>query len=463
MPVRTGRILIADEDVGALAAARALLRQHCAVVETVTDPADLSERLRDGFEGAGFDVVLLDTSFADGVDSGDESLEWLPRIFELEPRVIVVLLTGAAGVATAASGIEYGATDFVLKPWRDEKLVATVGAAVNLRRSRDEVAWLRTRERELVAAASGCVGDVICAAPAMGPIFDLVHRAALTDANVLITGESGVGKKMIARLLHGQSRRAREVFLSVDLGVASRAPFETELFGHRKDGVTDASEDRPGRFRAAAGGTLFLDEIGNLPLSLQGRLLSALEERAAPPLGRERSAANDVRLVCATSKPLAQSAGTGSFRDDLLYRINTVEIAVPSLRERIEDIGPLFEHFVAFYAHKYGLPRKRLSRGALKRLKAYAWPGNVRELRHTVERALIMSHAATLEARDFLLAPELPPSNPALKLDDYRLETVENRVIQAALDKHGGNVSRTARELGITRASLYRRMEKYGL
>jgi DNA-binding NtrC family response regulator len=279
---------------------------------------------------------------------------------------------------------------------------------------------------------------------------------------VLITGESGVGKKTIARLLHGQSRRAREVFLSVDLGAANRTSFESELFGHRKDGL-DAGEDRTGRFRAAAGGTLFLDEIGNLPLPLQGKLLSALEQRAATPLGGNRSAARDVRLVCATSKPLAASARTGSFRDDLLYRINTVEIAVPSLRERVEDVGPLFEHFAAFYAHKYRLPTKRLSRGALKSLKAYAWPGNVRELRHTVERALITSHASTLEARDFLLAPEPPPSNPALKLEDYRLETVENRVILAALDKHGGNVSRTARELGITRTSLYRRMEKYGL
>jgi DNA-binding NtrC family response regulator len=366
-------------------------------------------------------------------------------------------------VSTAVNAIKAGATDFVLKPWQNEKLVATVTAGLTLRGSRDEVARLKTRERALVDAASGAAQPVIGNAPAMRHVFELVRRAAPTDANVLILGESGVGKEVVARLLHQQSRRADEVFMSVDLGAVNETLFESELFGHRKGAFTDAREDRAGRFQAASGGTLFLDEIGNLPLQSQGKLLSALEQRAVTPLGSDRAVPVDVRLVSATNKSLVDLARAREFREDLLYRINTVEIRVPPLRERGEDIAPLFEHFVDVYARKYNLPAKRLSRGALKRLEAYAWPGNVRELRHAVERALIMSDSPTLDGQDFLLAPAGPQAVDGLRLDDFNLETVEHRVIQAALDKHAGNVSRAARDLGITRASLYRRMEKYGL
>jgi DNA-binding NtrC family response regulator len=386
----------------------------------------------------------------------------LQRILEIEPRMIVVLMTAHGDVATAVSALQCGATDFVLKPWQDEKLVATVSAALNLRAARDEAARLRARERELIAAASGAGDDVIGTTPAMRSVLDLVRRAAPTDANVLITGERGVGKEAIARLLHRQSRRATEVFMSLDLGAATPTLLESELFGHGSGAFGDANEDRAGRLQAASRGTLFLAEIGYLPLPLQSRLLSALEQRAAPPRGGYRPAI-DVRLVCTTSTSRAELARAGSFRDDLLYRLNAVEIAVPSLRERVADIGPLVEHFVAHYARQYHLPTKRLARGALKRLETYAWPGNVRELRQVVERALLASDAPRLEARDFLLAPEPPRSSAAFKIESYNLETVENRVIQAALDKHGGNVSRAARELGITRTSLYRRMEKYAL
>jgi DNA-binding NtrC family response regulator len=372
-------------------------------------------------------------------------------------------MTAYGDVSTAVNAIKAGATDFVLKPWQNEKLIATVTAALSLRGSRDEVARLRTRQRELVDAATGAAQPVIGDAPAMRDVFELVRRAAPTDANVLILGESGVGKELVARLLHDQSRRARDVFMSVDLGAVSETLFESELFGHRKGAFTDAREDRAGRFQAASGGTLFLDEIGNLPLQLQGKLLSALEQRAVTPLGSDRPVPVDVRLVSATNKPLAELARARQFREDLLYRINTVEIRVPPLRERAEDIAPLFEHFVDIYARKYNLAPKRLSRGALKRLEAYPWPGNVRELRHVVERALIMSDSPALDEKDFLLAADSRGSAASLALDDYNLESVEGRVIQAALEKHAGNVSRAARELGITRASLYRRMEKHGL
>jgi DNA-binding NtrC family response regulator len=455
---RSGRILVVDDDVGVLTAARLLLKRHFAVVQTESDPAKLPDQL-----DAGFDVVLLDMNFARGADSGAEGLAWLGRILEIDPGIVVVLMTAYGDVSTAVNAIKAGATDFVLKPWQNEKLVATVTAALRLRDTRGEVERLRSRERELVDAASGAVQPVIGNAAAMRQVFELVRRAAPTDANVLILGESGVGKELVARLLHQQSRRAAEVFMSVDLGAVSSTLFESELFGHRRGAFTDAREERAGRFQAASRGTLFLDEIGNLPLHLQGKLLSALEQRTVTPLGSDRPLPVDVRLVSATNKPLIELARTGEFREDLLYRINTVEIRVPPLRERVDDIAALFDHFVEIYARKYNLPPKRLSRGALKRLEAYAWPGNVRELRHAVERALIMSDAPTLDAHDFLLAPERRAGGDGLKLDDYNLETVENRVIQRALEKHAGNVSRAARELGITRASLYRRMEKYGL
>ena len=250
--------------------------------------------------------------------------------------------------------------------------------------------------------------------------------------------------------------------MGVDLGAVSQTLFESELFGHRKGAFTDARQERAGRFQAASGGTLFLDEIGNLPLLLQSKLLSALEQRAVTPLGSDRPIDVDVRLICATNKSLIEMCRAGEFREDLLYRINTVEIRVPPLRERTEDVAPLFDHFVDLYARKYNLRPKRLARAALKRLEAYSWPGNVRELRHAVERALIMSDAPLLDAQDFLLKTD-PVAGDALRLDDYNLETVEQKVIQAALEKHRGNVSRAARELGITRASLYRRMEKHGL
>jgi DNA-binding NtrC family response regulator len=458
MTTRSGRILVVDDDSGVLIAARLLLKRHFAVVQTESDPHKLPDLVR-----TGFDVVLLDMNFARGADSGAEGLAWLRKILEIDPNLVVVLMTAYGDVSTAVNAIKSGATDFVLKPWQNEKLIATVTAGLTLRDSRDEVTRLRTRERELVDAATGAPQTVIGNAPAMRDVFELVRRAAPTDANVLILGESGVGKELVARLLHAQSKRAGEVFMSVDLGAVSETLFESELFGHRKGAFTDARDDRAGRFQAASRGTLFLDEIGNLPLHLQGKLLSALEQRAVTPLGSDRAVSVDVRLVSATNKPLAELARAREFREDLLYRINTVEIRVPPLRARSDDIAPLFEHFIDIYARKYNLPPKRLSRGALKRLEAYAWPGNVRELRHAVERAVIMSDAPMLDAKDFLLAQDARGPGNALELADYNLETVENRVIQAALEKNAGNVSRAAKELGITRASLYRRMEKYGL
>ena len=445
-----------DDDPGVLTAAKLLLKRHFAVVQTESDPEKIPPLLE-----AGCDVVLLDMNFALGANTGAEGFAWLERILAIDPAIVVILMTAYGDVATAVKAIKSGATDFVLKPWQNEKLIATVTAALRLRDSRAEVESLRQRNREL---GTGRAGErIIGQSLAMARVHTLVRRAAPTDANVLILGENGTGKELIARAVHEQSSRAREVFLSVDLGAVSEQLFESELFGHKRGAFTDARDDRAGRFQAASGGTLFLDEIGNLPLHLQGKLLRALEERAVTPLGADHAVPVDVRLISATNMPLAQMCRRGEFREDLLYRINTVEIPLPPLRERVEDIAPLVDHFIDVYARKYGLDRKHVTAGALKRLEAHAWPGNVRELRHAVERAMIMSDAPVLDVHDFFSTSRAAGGDDELDLDDLKLDAVEHQVIRKVLAKHAGNVSRAARELGITRASLYRRMEKYGL
>jgi DNA-binding NtrC family response regulator len=455
MAHRSGRILVVDDNLGVLTAAKLLLKRHFAVVQTESNPARIPELVQ-----AGFDVVLLDMNFALGANTGAEGFQWLDRILEADAAIVVILMTAYGDVATAVKAIKSGATDFVLKPWQNEKLVATVTAALQLRDSRAEVASLKQRNRELGGA--GAADRIVGQSPAMARVHELVRRAAPTDANVLLLGENGTGKELIARAVHEQSMRAGEVFLSVDLGAVSESLFESELFGHRKGAFTDARDDRAGRFQAASGGTLFLDEIGNLPMHLQGKLLRVLEERTVTPLGTDHAVSVDVRLICATNMPLAEMCRRGDFREDLLYRINTVEISLPPLRDRTEDIAPLVEHFIGVYARKYAFSPKQLGPGLLKRLEAHAWPGNVRELRHAVERALIMSDAPILDARDFFMGSTQAGQHD-LELDDLKLDAVEHQVIRKVLTKHSGNISRAARELGITRTSLYRRMEKYGL
>jgi len=454
---RNGRILVVDDDLGVLTAAKLLLKRHFAVVETQSDPTQVPVLVR-----AGFDVVLLDMNFALGANTGAEGFKWLARILEVDPAIVVILMTAYGNVSTAVNAIKAGATDFVLKPWHNEKLLATVTAGMQLRESRAEVASLRQRNREIVTGGTRGSRQIVGESQAMARVHELVRRAAPTDANVLILGENGTGKELIARAVHERSARASEVFLSVDLGAVSESLFESELFGHRRGAFTDARDSRAGRFQAASGGTLFLDEIGNLPLHLQRKLLRALEERSVTPLGSDHPVPVDVRLICATNMPLVDMCRRGEFREDLLYRINTVEIALPPLRERPEDIAGLIEHFIGVYARKYKHRPQRLTPAALKRLEAHTWPGNVRELRHAVERASIMSDGPMLDTQDFFFRENAGKSED-LELDDLKLDSVEHQVIRKVLTKHAGNVSRAARELGITRASLYRRMKKYGL
>jgi DNA-binding NtrC family response regulator len=457
-PPNPARILVVDDEADILQAAQLLLKRHFGSVQTSQDPASLPERVRQN----SFDVLLLDMNFAPGSDEGAEGLKWLAQVLAVDPQAVVVLVTAHSGVELAVQAMKQGAADFVTKPWENERLLATLLAAVNLRHSRVEAAELRTRNRGLASAThleSGMIGT----SAATLRVFDSIRRAAPTDANVLILGENGTGKELVAREIHRHSGRAGEVFLRVDVGSLSAQLFESELFGHRRGAFTDAKEDRIGLLRAAAGGTLFLDEIGNVPLHLQSKLLTALERHEVVPVGAHKPEPIDVRLVCATNLAPEQLADPNRFREDLLYRINTVEILLPPLRERRADIPLLLEHFIALYAQKYNFPAKRLSAAALEVLTAHDWPGNVRALRHAVERAVIFSAGVVFEPEDFSLATARRSPAAGAAPDDTNLDAVEKSTIARALEKHQGNVSRAAQALGVTRASLYRRKEKYGL
>jgi two-component system response regulator HydG len=456
--LNSARILIIDDEEDILLAARLLLKRHFASVQTSRDPSLLPDLVRKG----AFDVLVLDMNFAAGADDGAEGLKRLSEVLMLDPQAVVVLVTAHSGVELAVQAMKKGAADFVTKPWENERLLATLLAAANLRRSRMETVQLRNRNRGLAAATITEV-EMIGTSSAALRVLDTIRRTAPTDANVLILGENGTGKELVAREIHRHSSRAGEVFLRVDLGALSAQLFETELFGHRRGAFTDAREDRVGLFRAAAGGTLFLDEIGNVPLHLQSKLLTALERREVVPVGADKPEPIDVRLISATNLTPEYLADADRFRQDLFYRINTVEITLPPLRERREDIPLLLEHFIAFYAQKYNFPVKRLSATALDELMAHAWPGNVRALRHAVERAVILSEGVILEADDFSLVAERNNASAHGSHETSRLDDIEKDAIARALAESNGNVSRAAAGLGLTRASLYRRKTKYGL
>ncbi|MGD8426693.1 MAG: sigma-54 dependent transcriptional regulator [Balneolaceae bacterium] len=455
---KSSHILVVDDDDDVLQAAKLFLKQHVAKVDTEKKPRSIPNLIKNN----NYDVVLLDMNFTEDVSSGREGFQWLQRILEIDPSLAVVLITAYGDVEKAVKAIKLGATDFVLKPWQNEKLLATVNSALNLTYSRRQVDVLKTQQKQLSAEIDQHYQDIIGRSPAMNKVFQTIEKVAKTDANVLITGENGTGKELVARALHRRSNRSENVFISVDMGAVPENLFESELFGHEKGAFTDAKEARAGRFEIASGGTLFLDEIGNLPLQLQPKLLSAIETRKVMRVGSNKPKNIDIRLICATNESLQDLVQKQEFRQDLLYRINTIEIQLPPLRERTEDIPLLADHFLKEYAQKYEKNIQTLSEPALNKLKGYGWPGNVRELQHAVERAVIMTDHTIVQPEDFLLT-SMGEDEPAMVFDDYNLEEVEKTVIRKALDKHNGNISKSAEELGLTRASLYRRMEKYDL
>ena len=453
------KILIVDDDRDVLLAARLFLKQHAERVDTEADPNQIPHLLQNEI----YDVILLDMNFARDATSGKEGFHWLSRILEIDPAAVVILITAYGGVETAVQAIKEGATDFVLKPWQNEKLLATLSAAARLRRSQLEVDQLRAQQEQLHADLDGQFPDMVGISQAMRAVFDTIQKVGATDANVLILGENGTGKDVVARALHRQSARASEAFIRVDLGAVPESLFESELFGHKKGAFTDAKKDRAGRFEIASGGTLFLDEIGNLSLPLQAKLLTALENRTVTRLGNNRAIAIDVRLICATNMPIHDMVASRAFRQDLLYRINTVELHLPPLRDRIEDIPLLAAAFLETHGQKYSKPGIVIQPAAFEHLKNYNWPGNIRELQHAIERAVIMNENGILQASDFPLGVSEPAAGDDIHFDDYNLQRVEKTVIRKAIEKHHGNISHAARELGLTRSALYRRLEKYGL
>lgn len=455
---KKGRVLVVDDDKDVLHAAQLFLKRHVEMIETESNPKYIPKQLQE----KNYDVILLDMNFHDDVSSGEEGFYWLDKIREIDPSVAVVLITAYGDIEKAVKAVKKGASDFVLKPWQNEKLLATVNSAVNLSSSKREVAELRTKFDTLRADIEQSYQDIIGTSPPMQKVFHTIEKVAKTDANVLITGENGTGKELVARALHRRSNRSNNTFVTVDMGALHENLFETELFGHEKGAFTDARESRVGRFEIANGGTLFLDEIGNLPLHLQPKLLSALQTHKIVRIGSNKPIEIDIRLICATNEPLKEKVANNNFRQDLLYRINTIEIHLPPLRERNEDIDLLADHFLQQYRKKYKKKDLKLSDNALAHLRSYHWPGNIRELDHAVERAVILSDESVLVPGDFLLTSADGASHE-IPVDDLNLEEIEKTVIQKALDKHQGNISRAAEDLGLTRTSLYRRMEKYEL
>ncbi len=458
MSEKIGKILFIDDNEDILQAARLFLRQHMAVVHTEKNPEMIPSLLKH----EDYDVILLDMNFTQDVTSGKEGFLWLEKILEIDPWAVVVMITAYGDVEMAVRAIKAGAIDFVLKPWHNEKLLATISAAVKLRHSRTELDSLRSLQKQLSADMDQPFHDFIGQSPAMEDVFKTIRKVAKTDANVLILGENGTGKELVARALHRESKRCNKVFISVDMGAISETLFESELFGHVKGAFTDAKSDRAGRFEVASGGTLFLDEIGNLSKTLQSKLLTVLENRKVIRLGSHKPISIDIRLVCATNKSISEMVTRQEFRQDLLYRINTVEINLPPLRHRREDILLLAEHFLKIYCEKYDMLPKKINSETRRKMEQYKWPGNVRELQHAIERAVIMSENKTLKPSDILLS--IPNSkSEELSLDNLKIEEIEKLAIQRSIKKYKGNISRAAKELGLTRISLYRRLEKYGI
>lgn len=454
-----GKILIIDDNEDLLFAAKMLLKKHAKEVVIEKDPRRIPFLINNN----SFDVILLDMNFREDTTSGKEGFYWLSQIKEIDPKAVVILITAFGDVEMAVQALKEGATDFILKPWQNEKLIATLSAAIKLKESYNEVDKLQKKQKALETDLKKPYTDIIGSSASMKNIFSIIDKVAQTDANVLILGENGTGKELIARAIHDRSLRKNETFVGVDMGAITETLFESELFGHKKGAFTDAKDDRAGRFEVADQGTLFLDEIGNLSMPLQSKLLTVLQKREVTRIGTNKPIPVDIRLICATNMPVHEMVHDHTFRQDLLYRINTVEIFLPPLRERHDDIPTLANHFLKQYAQKYRKNFSGFTASAMELLQRYPWPGNIRELQHAIERAIIMAEGEQLDSRDFFFLSAKPASEKVQTSVTLNLDDMERSTIQRAIDKNGGNISKAAKELGLTRASLYRRLEKYGL
>jgi DNA-binding NtrC family response regulator len=452
-----GTLLIVDDNKSVISALEMMLQYEVEKIISISSPKRIYEVLSQNE----IDIVLLDMNFQAGINSGNEGLFWMKEILKHDSNISVVMITAYGDVELAVRALREGAIDFILKPWDNKKLLATINAAWRLRSSRKEALLLKNDNQFLKKEIKrGEEKIVLGASPTMINVMNIVRKVAATDANVLITGENGTGKELVAREIHNQSNRSNELMVSVDMGSITETLFESEMFGHIKGAFTDAKDDRSGKFEIAQKGSLFLDEIGNLSMQSQAKLLSALQNRFIVRVGSNKQIPVDVRLICATNCLLPSRVREGLFREDLLYRINTIQIEVPPLRDRVDDIPVLAYHFIRSYCEKYSKPVKKISTQALEKLSNYQWPGNIRELQHSIEKAVILSDSSVLGTSDFSFntASKGVPGD-----DNITLEEMEKKLISESIKRHDNNLSIVASKLGITRQTLYNKLKKYDL
>jgi len=453
-------ILIIDDDLDILLSAKLLLKKHYRNVITRNNPKEINQLI----STEKIDLIVLDMNYRIGFNDGKEGVYWLKHILSIDPKMIVVLMTAYGEIELAVDAIKLGAFDFILKPWTNEKFLATIHAGLELNKSNRELAILKHTNDALLKGNDNKFGPIIGTSESMLGILSTIDKVSATDASILILGANGTGKQHIAREIHKRSERFNGPFIHVDLGSLSENLFESELFGHKKGAFTDAHEDKPGRFEIAENGTLFLDEIGNLPINLQTKLLTVLQDKKVSRLGEGIERTFNARLLFATNAPLNQWVVDGKFRQDLLFRINTVEIEIPSLKDRPEDIIDFVRFYLNKFKTKYQKPELIISKDALKVLKSHTWPGNVREVQHTLERGVIMAEGNVIGVSDFNLTKFSKKSKKdGIDLDNLNLMEIEKILVNKALDKYEGNISKAAKELGLTRAALYRRIEKFNI
>jgi DNA-binding NtrC family response regulator len=457
MSKSAGHILIVDDNASVLNSLDLFLKYQFEKISILKNPNQIISFLQKELP----DVIVLDMNFTAGINSGNEGIFWLHTILEADPDGVVVLITAYGDIELAIRAIKEGAVDFIVKPWDNNKLLATLQSAMKLRNSKKQVRHLQLREKQLKEDINRGFSEIIGNSPVMAELHKNIQKVARTTASVMLTGENGTGKELIAREIHRLSQRSNHDFISVDLGALSETLIESELFGHVKGAYTDAKEDRIGRFEIANGGTLFLDEISNLAFSLQSKLLSAIEQRSITPLGSNRKIPVDIRIISATNKDLLSQVKQGLFREDLFYRINTIQIQIPPLRSRGNDILLLAEHYLKDFSTRYDRKGIRFSGESLEKLKSYPWPGNVRELRHTIEKAVILSDSVNIQPEDFAFGKE--DLHFDLAIPKMKLEEMEQKMIMLSLKNNNWNIAEAARELGIGRQTLYRKIERYGI
>lgn len=455
--LKEGKILVVDDNQDLLKSLKRMLKFDFEEIDTIVDPKKIPSLLNN----KEYDVVLLDMNFTEGDNSGREGFKWLKRIKEIDSTLVVLLITAYGDIDIAVKAIQEGATNFITKPWEPQKLIATIQNAIEISKSNREIAELKIRGKYYKEDNLSKLDPIIGKSSVIQDIHKVIKKIAVTDTNVLILGENGTGKELIAREIHQRSKRNNEIFLQVDLSTLNEGIFESELFGHLKGSFTDAKEDKMGKFEAASGGTLFLDEIGNLSVNLQSKLLTALQNREYTPVGASKPKSFDVRIICATNKNLKQMVKEHLFREDLYFRINTIEIFSPPLRDRGEDVVLLTEYFLNKYTKKYNKSNLKINSKAYDDLKSYSWPGNIRELSHTVEKAVILNEDSVLKSEDFFNQQEYSSGQKGPK--SLNLDDLERDAIKKALKDSGGNITKASKLLGISRTSLYSKISKHGL